>query len=61
MHITKESLELKAQSLRDQQAQGLALFNQASGALQLIDALKAEISDALSEKQLTDMIEGKCE
>lgn len=57
MNITHESLEDKKQALISQREQGLALYQQSCGAIQLIEALQAELQDALTENQLAGMIE----
>lgn len=57
MMITRQSLDEKLQALVQQREQGLALYQQACGAIQLVEALQAELQDALSEKQLAKMLE----
>ena len=42
MDLTKDSLEETRQGLEQQMAEGLAVYNQAKGALQLLDYLLAE-------------------
>lgn len=57
MQITIESLQENIKSLRIQQEQGLSLHQQASGAIQLAEALMAQLNDALTEGQLGDMLD----
>jgi len=57
MNITKQSLEENIQALISQRDQGLALYHQACGAIQLAETLQAQLADALTEKQLVDMME----
>ncbi len=56
MQITHEMLCEIETSLRQQLAQGQAMFNEATGALQLVDHLKATLADALTEKKLGEML-----
>lgn len=57
MEITRGTLADNKRALLEQQAQGLALYHQASGALQLVEALEAQLSDALTQEQLGDMLD----
>lgn len=58
MQITKETLEQNKQALLQQQEQGLFLYHQTTGALQLIEALQAQLADAVTEGQLGHMLDG---
>jgi hypothetical protein len=59
--ITKELLEGQIKQLTAQKENAIAVFNQASGALQLCEFLLSQVGEepALSEDQLAEMIGGK--